>query len=773
MKQNILLLLGFLLTVSNITAQTGSVGIGTANPDSSAALHISATDKGLLIPRMDSTARKNILNPASGLLVFDQTTNSFWYYSSGSWINLEPVTGVFENNSGVVRNSGASSDDFIFGYGELPTNGTSITEEMLFFDEDKGAFRAGRLQNSASWATDSLGNQSVAMGYNVKATGLNSIALGNQAEATADHAIAMGNSPNATADGAIAIGFFTEAEAPNATAIGSNTRALGTNSFAVGFSSKAQGNEAFASGNITEANGLNSTAMGYRSEANGDFSTATGWQTKANGNYSFAQGIGTRSQAYASTVLGRYNVGSGTMETWENDEAIFEIGIGVNSQNRENAVTVLKNGTVSFKDYTFPNGDGSANQVMQTNGNGVLGWVDNSAGAFMNSGGVVRNAGADTDDFVFGDDALPGETNTTARLFFFDEGRAAFRAGSLVNSTEWSPDSLGTYSVAFGQETLAKGYGSLASGVGSRAAGGFSVAMGNQTQASGSYSIAVGSNTKASGNYATAFGNQSTATGSSSSAFGFQTSAIGTYTTAFGRGTTAEAYASFAAGRYNVGGGSAGGWIATQPLFELGNGTSDSTRSNAMTVYKNGSAEFADSVHTGGNLNVGTGLGARIYLGNTMMQSGGPTILRLASSLRPYDDNVHALGSTGRRWTAVWAVNGTIQTSDRRLKKNIEPLAYGLEEILQLNAVDYHWNNEENAEQKHPGLIAQELLEIIPEVVSVPDEGSDPLGVKYAELVPVLINAIQEQQALMVSQNQRIEKLEAHLNHTEVVSQNK
>ncbi|MEM9886770.1 MAG: FG-GAP-like repeat-containing protein [Bacteroidota bacterium] len=57
-------------------------------PDASAMLDVSSTDKGLLIPRMDSTARKNIASPADGLMVFDSTTNSFWFYSS-SWTEIQ------------------------------------------------------------------------------------------------------------------------------------------------------------------------------------------------------------------------------------------------------------------------------------------------------------------------------------------------------------------------------------------------------------------------------------------------------------------------------------------------------------------------------------------------------------------------------------------------------------------------------------------------------------------------------------------------------------
>ena len=118
-----------------------------------------------------------------------------------------------------------------------------------------------------------------------------------------------------------------------------------------------------------------------------------------------------------------------------------------------------------------------------------------------------------------------------------------------------------------------------------------------------------------------------------------------------------------------------------------------------------------------------------------------------------------SLGSTNKRWATVYANNGVIQTSDMRYKTNITPLQHGLNEILQLQTFTYNWKNQTpNVKENKIGLSAQELLEVIPEVVSthswVPkDENgeykrikNDKLGVNYAEIIPVIIKAIQEQQ---------------------------
>ena len=68
-------------------AQVG-IGVTTANINSSAQLDISSTTKGLLPPRMTTTQRDAISSPASGLVIFNSTTNSLEYKSSTGWVSL-------------------------------------------------------------------------------------------------------------------------------------------------------------------------------------------------------------------------------------------------------------------------------------------------------------------------------------------------------------------------------------------------------------------------------------------------------------------------------------------------------------------------------------------------------------------------------------------------------------------------------------------------------------------------------------------------------------
>ena len=64
------------------------VGIGTSEPSDAALLDLSSNSKGLLIPRMTSSERTAIVNPDDGLLVFDLSTQTFWYYRGTQWHEL-------------------------------------------------------------------------------------------------------------------------------------------------------------------------------------------------------------------------------------------------------------------------------------------------------------------------------------------------------------------------------------------------------------------------------------------------------------------------------------------------------------------------------------------------------------------------------------------------------------------------------------------------------------------------------------------------------------
>ena len=180
----------------------------------------------------------------------------------------------------------------------------------------------------------------------------------------------------------------------------------------------------------------------------------------------------------------------------------------------------------------------------------------------------------------------------------------------------------------------------------------------------------------------------------------------------------------------------------TPSTFNVHLGINSSANTETTLI---GGANKAFLLANGEDFYVGNGTTDKDLIFFTGGKSTSNAVMKMtATGLQPASDNSFSLGNSSNRWSQLWSANGTIQTSDIRMKTNINLLPYGLKEVLQLNPVSYHWKTD----LKTPkiGLIAQEVQKIIPEVV-IGDASKDTLGLNYAELVPVLIKAIQEQQA--------------------------
>ena len=116
--------------------------------------------------------------------------------------------------------------------------------------------------------------------------------------------------------------------------------------------------------------------------------------------------------------------------------------------------------------------------------------------------------------------------------------------------------------------------------------------------------------------------------------------------------------------------------------------------------------------------------------------------------------------------------------SDRRLKKNIEPVGAVLPRIMQLKPSKYQFNEEADSDPKHFGLIAQDLINVFPEVVTVHDNNAEDGGIEglhlvaYSELVPILTRGIQEQQEIIDRHETTIADLTARLERLEAAMGN-
>lgn len=536
--------------------------------------------------------------------------------------------------------SNNNSDDFVFGADSI--NHGSGAEYKLIFKRDNGAFRVGTMSYDY-WDTDSLAWASFAGGHNTRATGDNSFAYGTFANASGNGAVAIGDNNTASGNVATAFGANTTASGNYTLVSGFYTTASGSYSNSLGYYSEASGDYSNAFGRST-AEGSYSNAFGRSTTAAGNYSNAFGRSSTANADYSTAIGYSTNAYSYGETALGLYNTIYTAIDTnsFNTEDRIFVIGNGTGNVARSDAMIVYKSGNTEINgaltinnEYTLPTTDGTANQILTTDGNGALNWADNSNIFSSNNNVISTHYNYYGDDFIIGSaDTLNYGTGTETKLFF-DNDKGAFRVGA-VTGTNWNESNLGNYSIAFGQNTTASatsttafgksttasataavafGQNSIASastatafGYGTEASGNSAVAFGSETTASGIMSAAFGDNSTASGLTSIAFGDNTTASGDGSTSFGFfgnasgdistvfgfYTTASGNYSTAFGYRTTSFSYGETALGMYNTTytPNSTSSYDSDDRLFVIGNGTGTSARSDAMIVYKNGNTEL-------------------------------------------------------------------------------------------------------------------------------------------------------------------------------------
>lgn len=142
--------------------------------------------------------------------------------------------------------------------------------------------------------------------------------------------------------------------------------------------------------------------------------------------------------------------------------------------------------------------------------------------------------------------------------------------------------------------------------------------------------------------------------------------------------------------------------------------------------------------------------------GNSMIQSNGSGVVTIGTgsgsnfffgNLGPASDNAYSLGDSSHRPTVVWAVNGTIQTSDARQKKNKVDSDLGLPFIRSLRPVRFD-RLEEVDDTDHYGFLAQEVEAALGgrhfAGLHKPDGPEDSYGLNYSEFVSPLVKGEQD-----------------------------
>lgn len=416
---------------------------------------------------------------------------------------------------------------------------------MMWYPQ-KAAFRVGYLEDfhSTFWDKDSIGLLSFASGYGTKAKG--------------DYSTAMGAVTTASGIYSTAIGVNTKATGDYSIALGNGANASGFASAAMGFASKASGETSTAMGNFTTAAGPSSTTMGNSTIAKAINSLAVGAYNDNTDNPNneisspldriFQIGNGTNSlTSNALTVLRNGNMGIGNMnspnaalqfanvannrrivlwETANNDHQFYGFGI--------NGFTLRYQTPSLTDDHVFYSGTNSSSskELMRIKGNGNVGIGTTTPAARLHV--------ADSSVVFTGATVLPTTPANTPvigggyRMMWYAD-KAAFRAGQAIGDS-WDKDNTGNMSFATGVATRATGFTSFA-------AGNFSYAIGDASTAAG-FSVQA----RALGGTSFGIYNDITDTPSPSTA------------------------------------------AAADRIFQIGNGGTNLTRTNALTILRNGNA---------------------------------------------------------------------------------------------------------------------------------------------------------------------------------------
>ena len=400
-------------------------------------------------------------------------------FSEGAWaaMNAKPATG------GAV---------FAIGDGSTSANGTGA----LAIGNNAQAKTNGALAigPNSTHTTIANGNNAIAIGVNLQATGQKAIGIGTDTTANGSGAIAIGNNDanrmanqgvngngaigvgsNLTANGnnAIAVGTEAQATAISAVAVGANTQATGAEAVAIGKGAASTASKALAFGQGARAQAGNTVAFGTGAQATQDGSIAIGTNTIATGVYGEKSRKGKAiAIGYNTNALGESSIAIGT------DDSFY--GALTASSRQGIAIGTGAKATGATQSIALgPDAISSGTQSTSI-GNNTRATGDSSIAIGGDDWNIVREktvaaAGNKQVHQVFQDlTGMPMKQQGEAYGNPF-KGTTAGDAAVAIGVASLAEGALST---AFGSGTSASGVGAAAFGVGATASQNKSVAIG-------------------------------------------------------------------------------------------------------------------------------------------------------------------------------------------------------------------------------------------------------------------------------------------------------
>ena len=434
-------------------------------------------------------------------------------------------------------------------------------------------------------------------------------------------------------------------------------------------------------------------------------------------------------QMYRSSLSGAARNGNGNDNDRFGNIGEWTFDVTVSEQLAVDAA----NNFGAFKDNTHPLYQGQDVLTQDHGGFGALGWGSFAANVYNRASGTGSVA------MGFHNIAGNGEGNGNFGKDENNGGQAVFGRASRAT---------GAVSFASGFRNTAAGQNSVAMGNYNYATGDSSVAIGKESYAEGAGTVAIGFKNHAAGGGSTALGQENISWGTTNFTAGYQNTA-GDTNAAVGSGGSAVAM-----GKYNT--------ATADASMALNRGTTASNQAATAMGFRT-VADNLGMLAIGVNNVAGNGDPTvnQYYYANGAY-TGAPAGVAFVIGNGDINTNAYARGDNPSNafevkydGSATLAGDLTVN-SDARLKSNIISLGSTLSKLMQIDGKTYTMKS--NEKENKIGLLAQEIIEVFPELVKEGSDKNGTMSVNYQGLIPVLINAIKEQQT-------QIDELKSLLNN--------